>query len=325
MAQETRKTVIRTGSVEPYLYPETEPTTGTLPVSDVHTLYYERCNAPGGVDVLFLHGGPGSRIEPRHRRIFDPRRYRVVLFDQRGCGKSTPLGSLKENTTWHLVDDMEMLRQHLKIDQWDLVGGSWGSALAMAYAAKHANRVRRMILRGIFTLRRKELDWFYNGGVAPIFPDEFRRFQKPIPENERADMISAYHQRLSASDDEVKTEAAIAWTRWELAPNSLLPNKSLEQKLADKNLCLTFATIENHYFYNNGFFNSDGFLLDSVDAFRNIPTTIIQGKWDVVCPMMTAFELHERWPEATLKVVHDAGHTLFEPGILDAHLTALAE
>lgn len=327
MAAKKRNAKVRTGSVEPYLFPETELATNTLPVSDLHTLHYERCKRKdkGRQDILFLHGGPGSRIEPKHRRIFDPRRYRALLFDQRGCGKSTPLGSLEENTTWHLVDDMEKLRKHLEISQWDLVGGSWGSALALAYATKHADRVRRMILRGIFTLRRKELDWFYNGGLAPIFPGEFRRFQKPIPEEERHDMILAYHHRLSGADEEVKMEAAIAWTRWELATNSLLDNNSLDEKLADRAFCLTFATIENHYFKNRGFFESDGFLLDNVDTFRDIPTTIIQGKWDVVCPMMTALELSERWPQATFKVVQDAGHSMFEPGILDAYMTALAE
>lgn len=305
------------------LYPEIEPySTGRLRVSDLHEIHFEECGNPLGKPVIILHGGPGGGIAPFLRRSHDPERYRIVLFDQRGAGKSTPLGSIDQNTTWDLVADIEALRSHLGIDDWQVVGGSWGSTLALAYALCHPARVTEMIVRGIFTLRRAEVDWFYQHGASMIMPEAFARYQAAIPPDERHDMIAAYHRRLTGPAGAERTRAAIAWSGWEGAALSLIPSPTREEEFEDPAFAETFARIECHYFQNRGFFANDGWLLDQAHRLAAIPGVIIQGRYDLVTPAATAVALAQAWPGAQLVMVPDAGHTGMEPGIQDAMVRA---
>ena len=305
------------------LYPAIEPfDTGRLKVSPVHELYYEQCGNANGKPVVFLHGGPGGGISPDYRRYFDPQVYRIVLFDQRGSGKSTPHASSEENTTWHLVADIERLREHLKIERWQVFGGSWGSTLALAYSEKHPDRVTELVLRGIFLCRPKEIQWFYQEGASAIFADVWEEYLKVIPENERADMVRAYYRRLTSDDPAVRLEAARAWSIWEGSTSKLFFDYSSIEKFGDPEFALAFARIECHYFMNNSFFDTDNYLIENVQPIRKIPAAIVQGRYDVVCPMTSAWDLHRAWPEAELKMIQDAGHSISEPGIIDALVDA---
>lgn len=310
-------------TVDGALYPPIEPfSTGRLAVSDGHELYFEQCGNPDGKPVVFLHGGPGGGTAPMMRRFFDPAAYRIVLVDQRGCGKSTPHASLEANSTWHLVADLEQLRQELGIERWQLFGGSWGSALALAYAQKHPDVVTEMVLRGIFTLRRRELEWFYQEGASAVFPEAWEEYLAPIPAAERGDMIGAYYRRLTSDDAQTRLTAARAWSVWEASTSNLFINASQVAHFGNAEYALAFARIECHYFVNGGFFESDTQLLDDVPRIRHIPAVIVQGRYDIVCPMMTAWALHRAWPEADFVVVPDAGHAAFEAGIRAALVRA---
>ncbi|EIJ43580.1 proline iminopeptidase [Beggiatoa alba B18LD] len=306
------------------LYPPIEPyQTGRLTVSNIHTLYYEQVGNPQGIPIVFLHGGPGGGIEPLYRRFFDPSRWRVVLFDQRGSGKSTPHASLEENTTWDLVADIERLREHLGIERWTVFGGSWGSSLALAYSQTHPARCTGLILRGIFMLRKKELDWFYQaGGAHYIFPDAWEKFIAPIPVEERHDMIFAYHKRLTSANPQVRTHAAKAWSVWEATTSKLHQDTSLIKRFVEDNFADAFARIENHYFLNKGFLTTEDQLLHNVNKIRHLPCVIVQGRYDMVCPMITAWDLHLAWQEAEFIVVSNAGHSMTELGIQSALLEA---
>ncbi|GER43289.1 proline iminopeptidase [Striga asiatica] len=318
------------------LYPDIEPfNTGFLKVSDIHTIYYEQSGNPDGHDLtefllprflvyfvnyhvmqpaVFLHGGPGGGTSPNNRKFFDPSFYRIILFDQRGAGKSIPHACLEENTTWDLIEDIERLRDHLKVPEWLVFGGSWGSTLALAYSVSHPDKVTGLVLRGIFLLRKKEIDWFYEGGAAAIFPDAWESFRDLIPESERGCFVDAYHKRLNSNDKETQYSAARAWTKWELETAHLRPNEVHIKRGADDEFCLAFARIENHYFVNRGFFPSDSYLLDNIEKITHIKTVIVQGRYDVCCPMMSAWDLHKALPEADFRVVPDAGHSANEPG-----------
>jgi proline iminopeptidase len=297
------------------LYPEIEPfDSGMLKVSDLHTLYYEQSGNPNGKPVVFLHGGPGGGTNPKCRRFFDPAVYRIVLFDQRGCGKSTPHAELHENTTWNLVNDIERIRTHLGIDRWQVFGGSWGSTLALAYAQTHPERVTELVLRGIFMLRRWELEWFYQKGCDALYPDAWETYLKAIPAVEHGDLMSAYYRRLTSSDPIERVEAARAWSVWEGATSYLWQDEGHIQSSGEDEFALAFARIECHYFVHGGFFEHDDQLLRNVERIRNIPAVIVQGRYDVVCPMRSAWDLHRAWPEADLRIVQDAGHSAFEPG-----------
>jgi proline iminopeptidase len=297
------------------LYPEIEPyDQGMLDVGDGHRVYWELCGNPQGKPVVFLHGGPGGGCTPTQRRYFDPDKYRILLFDQRGCGRSTPHASLEANTTWHLVADIERLRGMLGVDKWMVFGGSWGSTLALAYAQTHPDRVSEIILRGIFTLRRAELLWYYQEGASWMFPDKWERFLAPIPPEERGDLMAAYRRRLVHEDPAVRQEAAHAWSLWEGETITLLPDQGYTDQFGDDHYAIAFARIENHYFVNEGFFE-EGQLIRDAHKLRNIPGVIIQGRYDVATPPKTAWDLHKAWPEAKFIMVPDAGHAATEPGI----------
>ena len=305
------------------LYPEIEPyKSGMLDVGDGHQLYWELCGNPSGKPVIFLHGGPGGGASPSHRCQFDPARYNILVFDQRGCGRSTPHASLEANTTWHLVEDIERLRIMVGVDKWMVFGGSWGSTLALAYATKHGAYVSELILRGIFTLRRSELLWFYQKGADALFPDLWEGFVAPIPPDERHDLIAAYHRRLTGTDSAIQIECARAWSRWEAATISLLPNPARVEEFGADRFATAFARIECHYFVNRGFFATDDYLLANAPRLNAIPGVIIQGRYDVVTPAETAWALHRAWPEASFEMIADAGHTATEPGIADALVRA---
>jgi proline iminopeptidase len=298
------------------LYPPIEPfDMGYLAVGDGHELYYEQSGKPHGKPALFVHGGPGGGGDINARRFFDPERYRIVVFDQRGSGRSRPHASLEANTTWHLVADIERLRRHLNVDRWLVFGGSWGSTLALAYAEAHPAAVSELVLRGIFLLRAVELTWFYQFGASLLFPEQWQKYLAPIPPHERHDLLAAFHRRLQSDDETVRLEAARAWSVWEGATSSLKPNPQREDQFAAPEFALALARIEAHYFVNRGFFTHENQLLDGVDKIRMIPAVIVHGRYDVVCPIDTAFELHRRWPEADFKIVLDAGHSAYEPGI----------
>jgi proline iminopeptidase len=297
------------------LYPELEPyRTGRLRVSAIHDLYFEESGNPRGKPVVFLHGGPGLGTGPKQRRFFDPGAYRIILFDQRGCGKSTPHASLDENTTWDLVDDLERLRVVLGIERWQVFGGSWGASLALAYAQTHPERVTELVLRGIFLLRRWEIDWFYQSGASAIYPDAWEAYLAPIPEAERGDLLRAYHRRLTGTDAEERQRCALSWSGWEARTSFLLPDEAYLNQLGDPEVAAAFARIECHYFLHQGFFSGRE-PLAQVDRFRRIPAVIVQGRYDLVCPMETAWALHRAWPEADFRIVPDAGHASYEPGI----------
>lgn len=305
------------------LYPEIEPyDRGFLQVSSLHTLYYEQSGNPEGKPVVFVHGGPGGGTSPKCRRFFDPAVYRIVLFDQRGCGQSTPHAELTDNTTWDLVADIERVREHLDIERWQVFGGSWGSTLALAYAQTHPDKVTELVLRGIFMLRRRELEWFYQEGCDMLYPDAWETYVNAIPEAERGDLMSAYHRRLTSPDAKTRTDAARAWSVWEGATSFLHQDKSHIESSGEDEFALAFARIECHYFVHGGFFEHDDQLLRNVDRIRHIPAVIVQGRYDVVCPLRSAWDLHRAWPEADLHIVQDAGHSAFEPGILHELLEA---
>jgi proline iminopeptidase len=305
------------------LYPEIEPyNQHKLEVSPLHHLYVEECGNPQGKPVVFVHGGPGGGARADDRRFFNPEQYRIVLFDQRGCGRSTPHASLEDNTTWDLVADMEKIRTHLNIETWQVFGGSWGSTLALSYAIKHPAQVSELVLRGIFMLRRKELLWFYQEGCSRLFPDVWQEFLKPIPLVERADLISAYHRRLTSQDETVRLEAARAWSIWEGSTSKLVPDSNFIEHFSDARFAAAFARIECHYFVHGGFFPSENWIIENVEAIRHIRGTIVQGRYDVVCPPESAFELAQAWPEADLQIVCSAGHNAQEPGIRSALVAA---
>jgi proline iminopeptidase len=307
------------------LYPPVRPyRRGWLRVSRRHELYFEECGNPKGKPAVFLHGGPGGGTTAAMRRFFNPRRYRIVLFDQRGCGKSRPHASLIENTTWDLVADIERLRRHLGIAQWQVFGGSWGSTLALAYAQRHPRRVTELVLRGIFLVRRSELEWFYQDplGAASVFPDKWEEFVAPIPERERRDMMGAYYRRLTSRSAKVRGRAALAWSVWEAATSYLRAKESDISRFTDPEFAAAFARIECHYFVNRGFLKREDQLLRGVEKIRHIPAVIVQGRYDVVCPMRSAWALHRAWPEARLQVVPDAGHSAFETGNTRALVSA---
>ncbi|NVN13046.1 prolyl aminopeptidase [Nguyenibacter vanlangensis] len=304
------------------LYPPIEPYAhGHLDTGDGHQVYWELCGNPDGVPVVFLHGGPGGGCAPDHRRLFDPARYRILLFDQRGCGRSLPHAELENNTTWHLVADIERLRVLSGAERWLVFGGSWGSTLALAYAESHPERVTGLILRGIFTLRRAELQWYYQEGASWLFPDKWERFLAPIPPAERDDLIAAYRRRLTDPDPAVRVRAAIAWSVWEGETITLRPLAALSAQHGDTDYALAFARIENHYFVHHGWLE-EGQLIRDVGRIRHIPALIIQGRYDVATPMRTAWDLHLAWPEAAFRLIDDAGHAVSEPGIRDALLDA---
>ena len=300
------------------LYPPIKPyARGRLRVSPVHDLYFEESGNPRGKSVVFLHGGPGAGTSPAMRGFFDPRRYRIVLFDQRGCGKSRPHASLEHNTTWDLVADIERLREHLKIRRWQVFGGSWGSTLALAYAQTHPQRVTELVLRGIFLLRRSELEWFYQDelGAGALFPDLWEQYVAQIPRRERGDMMRAYYRRLTSRSAAVRARAAHAWSVWEAATSHLHPNPRDIARFGDPEMAAAIARIECHYFVNGGFLQREDQLLRGVRRIRHIPAVIVQGRYDVICPMRSAWDLHRAWPAADLRIAGDAGHSAFEPGI----------
>ncbi len=299
------------------LYPELEPyAVHRMEVSPLHTLHVEESGNPDGLPAVFVHGGPGGGTIPMYRQFFDPGAYRIVLFDQRGSGRSTPHASLEDNTTWHLVEDMETIRKRLGIERWLVFGGSWGSTLSLAYAETHPERTLALVLRGIFLLRPLEIRWFYQEGASYLFPDAWEKYLAPIPEAERGDLVSAYYKRLTSEDAAVRSEAARAWSVWEASTSKLIQDPKLMDEFAGDEFAEAFARIECHYFTNRGFFEHPDQLLDGVDRIRHIPAEIVQGRYDVVCPMITAWELHRRWPEAAFHVTPDAGHAASEPGTL---------
>ncbi|MEK6807058.1 MAG: prolyl aminopeptidase [Pseudomonadota bacterium] len=304
-------------------YPALEPyQRQRLKVSALHELNIEESGNPQGQPIVFVHGGPGGGVEPWHRQFFNPQKYRAVLFDQRGCGKSTPHAELRENTTWDLVADMEKIRETLGIDKWAVFGGSWGSTLALAYAIAHPERVSALILRGIFLLRPEEIRWFYQEGCNWIYPDAWEHYLQPIPEFERGDFVQAYYKRLTSADAKVRSEAAKAWSIWEGATSKLFPSDDLVKRFGEDKFAEAFARIECHYFVNGGFFDSPNWLLENVHRIRKIPGVIVQGRYDVVCPLKSAWDLHRAWPEADLQIVADAGHAASESGILSKLIEA---
>jgi proline iminopeptidase len=304
------------------LYPPTDPYATGFLEADGHRIYWEKCGNPHGTPAVFLHGGPGGGCSAEHRRLFDPARYNVLLFDQRGCGRSTPHASLEHNTTWHLVADIERLRDIIGAERWLVFGGSWGSTLALAYAQTHTERVSALILRGIFTLRRAELLWFYQEGASWLFPDLWEGFVAPIPPAERGDLMAAYRKRLVDSDRAVRLEAARAWSVWEHNTITLLHNPDYAAQGAEDEYALAFARIENHYFVHEGFFE-EGQLIRDAAKLRSVPGVIVQGRYDVCTPARTAWDLHRGWPEAEFYMVPDAGHAWSEPGIREKLLAAL--
>jgi proline iminopeptidase len=307
-----------------WLYPAIEARrTGRLKVSNVHDIYWEESGNPAGKPVVFLHGGPGGGTSPQHRRFFDPRRYRIILVDQRGCGQSTPYACIQENTTWDLVADLERVREHLQVDRWQVFGGSWGSTLALAYAQRHPQRVTELVLRGIFLLRRAELVWFYEqGGCSWLYPDAWKHYLAAIPAAERHSLMEAYAKRLFSEDPAVNMPAARAWSIWEGATSKLLPDAAFAADFGSDTKALAFARIECHYFMNRGFFEVDEQLLRDAHLIAHIPTTIVQGRYDVVCPIQSAHDLAQRLPQADFVIVPDAGHSAFEPGIARALVAA---
>ena len=304
------------------LYPPVEPyARGHLDVGDGHRVYWEMCGNPSGKPAVFLHGGPGGGFSPEHRRLFDPRRYRVLLFDQRGCGKSTPHGSLDANTTWDLVADIERLRRLMDVERWLVFGGSWGSTLALAYAQTHPERTSELVLRGIFLLRRWELLWYYQHGASLLFPDKWERFLAPIPPAERDDLIAAYRRRLLDPDPAVQLEAARAWSLWEGETITLLPNAEFSRQFGADDYARAFARIENHYFVHGGWLD-EGQLVRDVGRLRAVPAVIVQGRYDIATPVASAWDLHRAWPEAEFRLVEGAGHAYSEPGIQTTLLEA---
>lgn len=304
------------------LYPAIEPfESGMLDVGDGHSIYWERAGTRGAKPVVFLHGGPGGGISPAHRSLFDPTRYDILLFDQRGCGRSVPHADLEANTTWHLVADIERLRELMGVEKWQVFGGSWGSTLALAYAETHPERVSELILRGVYTLTRAELDWYYQFGVSQMFPDKWERFLAPIPQEERGDLMAAYRKRLTSPDHAVQLEAARAWSLWEGETITLLPEPETSAPFGEENFAIAFARIENHFFTHSGWLE-EGQLLRNAGRLAGIPGVIVHGRYDMPCPLHFAWQLHRAWPEADFHIVEGAGHAFSEPGILDRLIRA---
>jgi len=299
-----------------------------LPVGDGHEIYWEACGNPDGKPVVFLHGGPGGGCNPEQRRFFDPEKYRIVLFEQRGCGRSTPHASapdadLSTNTTWHLVADIERLREHLGIDRWQVFGGSWGSTLALTYAQTHPDRVSELVLRGIFTIRKSEIDWYYQEGASHLFPDLWERYLAVIPEAERGDLLAAYHRRLFDQDPAVHVPAGVEWTAWEFSTVRLLQDDAaIAAMRADTAASVAFARIENHYFSHGAWLEEGQLIRDAATKLAGIPGVIVQGRYDMATPARTAWDLHRAWPEATFEMIANAGHSAHEPGIVDALVRA---
>ena len=304
------------------VYPEIEPyETGMLDVGDGHSVYYERSGTRGAKPAVFLHGGPGGGCAPIHRQLFDPALYDVMLFDQRGCGRSKPYAELEANTTWHLVADIERLRALMGVDKWLVFGGSWGSTLALAYAEKYPEHVSELILRGVYTLTRAELDWYYKFGVSEMFPEKWERFLAPLPEHERHDPMAAYRRLLTGEDEAARLEAAKAWSIWEGETITLLPNPAYTDVFGDGHYAIAFARIENHYFVHAGWLE-EGQLLRDAGRLNGIPGVIIHGRYDMPCPAKNAWALHKSWPEADFHLIEGAGHAYSEPGILDQLIRA---
>lgn len=300
------------------LYPSIEPhKTGMLKVDDTHTLYYEEVGNPSGKAVVFLHGGPGGGCTTDYRRYFDPKKWRVILFDQRGCGKSTPFSELKDNTTWHSVSDIEMLRDKLQISSWCLFGGSWGSTLALAYAITHPSSVDALFLRGIFMVRPQEIKWFYQEGASRIYPDAWEKYIAPIPEDERSDFVKAFYKRLTSQNQIERKEAAKAWATWEGSTSKLIPNKDMMESYGSDHFADAFARIECHYFINNCWFETDSWILDNAHKIAHLPCMIVHGRYDVVCCVENAWDLHKKLPKSELMIIEDAGHSLSEAGTTD--------
>ena len=286
-----------------------------LSVSDVHSIYVEESGNKNGKPVIFLHGGPGGGISASYRQYFDPEKWRIIMFDQRGCGQSTPFAELKENTTWDLVEDIEKIRKNLGIDSWVVFGGSWGSTLSLAYSQTHPNSCKGLILRGIFLVRKKEIDWFYQEGANNIFPDRWESFLAPIAPDKRNNLLKAYYEILTGDDHSKKIEAAKAWSTWEGSTVRLLLDENFIGDFSDEKFAEAFARIECHYFMNNCWFDSDNYLIENIDKIRNIPSVIVHGRYDIICPVVQAWDLHKAWPEADFHIIPDAGHSIYEEGI----------
>ena len=304
------------------LYPEIEPyQSGMLDVGDGHSLYWERCGTKGAKPVVFLHGGPGAGISPNHRRQFDPAKYDILLFDQRGAGQSTPHAHLEANTTWHLVEDVERLREMCGHDRWMVFGGSWGSTLSLAYAQTYPDRVTELVLRGIFLFSQSELDWLYRYGASELYPEGWAEFVGPIPEHERNDLVAAYRRRLTAQDPETKLAAAKAWSTWEGLTVTLLPDARMLEEFTEDRHAIAIARIENHYMAHKGWLD-EGQLLKGAEKLRGIPGVIVQGRHDCCTPPRAAYELQKAWPDVDLQIVPDGGHLYSEPGITDGLIRA---
>lgn len=305
-----------------HLYPPIEPYVNhSFAVEPPHKLHVEECGNPGGIPVVFLHGGPGSGCEPYHRRFFNPDKYRIILFDQRGCGRSSPHAELQGNITQALVADMEFIRERLGIERWLVFGGSWGSTLALVYAETHPERVLGLILRGIFLCRPQEIQWFYQHGASRIFPDWWQDYLKPIPADERDDLVQAFYRRLTSDNELERMAAAKAWSLWEGRCATLTPSQTVVDHFADPFTALSLARIECHYFVNNSFLEPNQILRDAA-RLKDIPAVIVHGRYDMVCPIESAWELHQAWPRAELQIIPDAGHAASEPGILEALVAA---
>ena len=298
------------------LYPEIKPYQKfRLQVSKLHNIYVEESGNPNGRPIIFLHGGPGGGTEDIYRQYFNPSKWRIILFDQRGCGQSTPHAELEENTTWDLVNDIEKIREKLNIDKWDVFGGSWGSTLALSYSIMYPNRCQSLILRGIFLIRKKEINWFYQNGCSFIYPDAWEKYLAPIPEKEHSDLVKAYYKRLTSDDRNIRIEAAKAWSIWEASTSKLIQTKKALHSFDSEDIAEAFARIECHYFINNAFFENDNWILENVDKIKNIPTHIVQGRYDVVCPAKSAWDLHQALPNSNFHLIQDAGHSMLEKGI----------
>ena len=309
------------------LYPRLESRrSGRLRVTEIHEIYWEESGNPNGIPVVAVHGGPGGGSSPEMRRFFDPGKYRIILFDQRGCGRSTPHSELRENTTWDLIEDMESIRDMLGIDKWLVFGGSWGSTLSLAYGVTHPERTLGLVLRGIFLVSREEIQWFYQSGASRLFPDAYDRYVSPIPEDERDDLLMAFHRRLTGDDRQVRVEAARAWSRWEGETLSIKGPTTTPARFNEDDFVDAFARIECHYFVNRGFFAHDGWLLEEAGTkLKDIPGVIVHGRYDVVTPLSTAWALCKAWPKAEMHVIPDAGHSSMEPGIVDKLIQATDE